>query len=155
MKTEYSRTSGASAKVKKPAWWQVYAMLPVLAAGFLLEMRLPLTNTEHILAQLGILFLIYGFLQAWLKANRRALMGLDEEHGEWRIRVYEIPPAETAHAARSAHRQRPLIQVPETEVKGVLSTTFEMDEEGSLPVGSEMFYSEEMFNTKETKDTKV
>ncbi len=110
------------AKVRKPQWWQLYVMIPMLLALFLPEMRLPLTSTEHILAQLGILFLIYGFVQVWLRANRRALMGLDEQQGEWQVRVYTIPPARMP-----AKSEAPLFRLPAAGLKGVLDNTFEME----------------------------
>ena len=141
-----------ASKKMKPSWWQLYAMLPVLVGLFLLEMRLQLTGTENTLAQLGILGLVYGFMHLWLRANRRALMGLDEEHGEWRARVYEFPPVELPNAdgARRRTGARPLLQVPDAGLKGVLSTTFEMDEleaDTAFPAGSDITYREEVFNT--------
>ena len=45
-------------------------------------MRLPLTDTEHILAQIGIVALMYACVHAWLGANRRALMEPEIEQGE-------------------------------------------------------------------------
>ncbi len=118
-----------SPKKIKPQWWQLYAMLPVLVGAFLLEMRLPFTNTEHIIAQLAILWLIYMYVHLWLRANRRALMGLDEDpdprQGEWRIRVYEIAPKELLKHAGGA----PVLQMPQAGLKGVLSTTFDIDEQ--------------------------
>jgi hypothetical protein len=111
---------------RSPQWWQVYVMLPLLVSLFLLEMRLPLTHTEHIVAQLGILFLIYGFIHLWLRANQSAWNGLGEgfdgPRGEWQVKVYEIPPVRLSASKQDA---RPLIQVP-PEIDGVLSDTFQM-----------------------------
>jgi hypothetical protein len=118
-----------SGNARKPRWWQLYVMLPLLTALFLVEMRLRLTSTEHIIAQLGILGLIYGSVHIWLQANRRALMGLDEEHAEWRVRVYQFPPAAlaTPSTAQSSSGERHTARLPQVEVKGVLSTTFELE----------------------------
>ncbi len=137
-----------SAKAKKPQWWQLYVMLLVFAGLFVLEIRLGLTGTLNILAQLGILFLIYAFIQLWIRANRRALMGLDEERGEWQLKIYEVTAADLARTREAAKRieSRPLFSLPEREVKGVLSTTFEIDESESsagIPVDSEALYSHE------------
>jgi len=44
--------------------------LPLLLGLFLPEMRASLTETEHIIAELGILCLVVGFTQLWLRANR-------------------------------------------------------------------------------------
>ncbi len=140
-----------SSRKNKPQWWQVYAMLPVLAGLFLLEMRLPLSSTGHIIAQVGILVLVYSFIHIWLRVNRRALMGLDEESGKWMFRVYEFPPVEKVGKRME---ERPIFQIPDAGLKGVLSTTFEMDEreqETAFPAGSEVLYSEELLTTKDTK----
>jgi hypothetical protein len=144
------------AKRNQPKWWLLYLMLPILAAAFLLEMRLRLTSTEHILAQLGILFVIYGFVHWWLRANSSALMHLDEPEGTWQIRVYEIPPAELPRASNSQGKLGSSFPLPDAETKGVLSTTFEMDpvdEDSVFQAGSEMLYSEEILNVKETRDS--
>lgn len=140
--------SAVSRKAKKPQWWQLYVMLPVLAALFVLEIRLGLKGAANIIAQLAILFLVYSFMQLWTRANHRALMGLDEERGEWQFKVYEITSADLARARAAAQRAepRPLFHLPEREVKGVLSTTFEIDDSEShagIPVDSEALYSRE------------
>ena len=149
------QASAKRAKARKPQWWQLYAMLPLLAVLFLLEMRLPFTSTEHIIAQLGLLWLIYWFVQVWMRANRRALMGLDEEpdeqEGHWRIRVLEFPATE-ASALQGRNRERqPMLHLPESGLKGVLSTTFEMDERDSdsvFPAGPGIRYSDEVVSNE-------
>ncbi len=124
-----------SANKSHAKWWQLYIALPVLVGLFVIEIRLPLTNVENIAAQIGILLLIYGFIHLWLRANRRALLGVDEEHGEWRIRVYEIPPAQLPpiHDVENGHEPRPMFQFPEAGLKGVLSDTFELEDSGEEP----------------------
>ena len=144
-------------KKHEPHWWQLYVMLPVLAGLFVLEIRLGLTGTVNIAAQLGILFLVYALIQLWIRANRRALMGLDEEPGEWQFKVYEVTAAGLARAHEAAGRveSRPLLQLPEGELKGVLSTTFEMDEfeqDSAFPVGSEILQTEHILNVRQSKD---
>ncbi len=118
-----------SSEKRHPQWWQVYVMLPLLVALFLVEMRLPFTHTEHVIAQIGIMLSIYGFIHLWLRANRRALMGIDEEQGEWQIKVYEIPPAQSPALddGRNGNSPRPMFQFPESGLKGVLSDTFELE----------------------------
>jgi hypothetical protein len=140
-----------SAKAKKPQWWQLYLMLPLLAGLYLPEMRLRITSTEHIIAQLGILGLIYAFLRIWMQANRRALMGIDEDQGEWRFRVYEFPATESSAGRNGTRATGPLLHLPEAGVKGMLSTTFELDEHepgSGLPAGSEVLYSERIFSPR-------
>lgn len=141
-----------SSESNKPQWWQLYVGLPLLVGLYIPEMRLHLTTTEHIVAQMGILALIYVFLHAWMRGNRRALMGLDERAderlGEWRIMVYEVPSAEPPKADRT-RLAKPLLQLPEGGVKGVLSTTFERDDcedEPRYPARMEGLFSDEVLN---------
>ena len=42
-----------SSETKNPKWWQLYVMLPLLVGLFWPEMQAHLTETEHIIAQLG------------------------------------------------------------------------------------------------------
>lgn len=118
-----------SSKKRHPQWWQLYLGLPLLVGLFWPEMQLALTATENVIAQLGILFLIFGFMQWWMHANRSALMGLDEEEGKWEFRVYQVPPASfrTLDDIELHPKARPLLQIPAAGIKGVLSDTFEWD----------------------------
>lgn len=124
-----------SSEKKNPKWWQLYVMLPLLVGLFWPEMQARLTETEHIIAQLGILCLIFGCVHVWMRANHSALLHMDEEHGTWRLHVYVIPPEELGAGAEMGNRMstRPLLQVPASGLKGVLSDTFELEapEEGS------------------------
>src|SRR5512143_3090320 len=118
-----------SSETKNPKWWQLYVMLPLLVGLFWPEMRAPLTETEHAIAQLGILCLIFGFVQLWMRANRSALLHMDAEQGNWRIRVYEILPEQPRAAEDTENhlRTRPLLQIPASGLSGVLSDTFELE----------------------------
>jgi hypothetical protein len=138
---------------RSPRWWQLYIMLPLLVGLYLPEMRLHLSRTEHILAQLGILALIYAYLHIWMRANRRALMGLDEELGEWRVRVYEIPSAQLLAGAHRAPGARRRSQLPESEIKGVLSTTFELDDseaDSALPASPDTAISADLLKSSDS-----
>ena len=138
-------------KKGKPQWWQLYVGVPVLVGLFIPEIWLGLPGGLNILAQLAILFSIFMFLQGWMRANRRALMGLDEQHDEWRIRVYEIPPA----VEMGLDRREDAGALPRSsgwEVRGVLDTTFQMDESEeatAFPIGSEISYAEQIRNIKD------
>jgi len=133
---------------KHPKWWQLYVILPLLVGLFWPEMRAALTEPEHVIAEIGILFLIFGFVQVWLRANRSALMNLDEEEGQWRIHVYQIPPTEPRAPDDVEQRtsQRPVFQIPVSEIKGVLSDTFEWE----APEGeASVFADQRGFSRKE------
>lgn len=110
-------------------WWQLYVVLPLLVGLLWLEMQIPFTPTEDIIAQLGILCLIFGFTQLWLHANRSALMHLDEQEGKRKIGVDEIPPVslQTFDEVEEPASERPMLHIPAAGLKGVLSNTFEWE----------------------------
>jgi hypothetical protein len=118
-----------STEKKHPKWWQLYVMLPVLVSLFYPETRAALTETGHIIAEVGILFLIFGFVQLWLRANRSALMNLDPAEAGWRISLHEVP-AEQLRAVeemkKSPHPDR-TPERPGREIRGVLGDAFEWD----------------------------
>jgi hypothetical protein len=122
-------------KKRKPQWWQLYIGLPFLCSLFVVEIDLHLSETYDTVLQLAILGLIFLFMQVWLRANRGALLELDERAPErqetWGVRVYESPAAEPVSGATSRRVSRPLVDIPHGEVRGVLATTFEMDAEES------------------------
>ncbi len=111
-------------KTPKPKWWQLYLTFPLLVGLFLLDTRLRLSTGGHEVVQLGSLFLEFGLVQLWLKANSRALTYMDEEEFSRTIHVYEIPPLEPTEVGEESKRGLPL---PPIEIKGVLGNTFEMD----------------------------
>ncbi len=73
------KSSASSLRQNQPQWWQVFLTLPVLIGLFVLLIRMHLQEPVNTLAQLGILVLAYGFIQLWIRANRAAFMGLEEE----------------------------------------------------------------------------
>jgi hypothetical protein len=119
-------------------WWQLYVMLPLLVGLLWLEMQIPLTPTENVIAQIGILFLIFGFVQLWLSANGSALTGLDEDGGRRRSKLYEIPPVfpRTLDDVEDRVSERPMLHIPAAGVKGVLSDTFEWEVPENPPAPS-------------------
>jgi len=88
------------------------------------ENRLNISIRGHQAVQVGIIMLVYGLILLWLKANSVALwkMNLKQYHGT--IRVIQIPPYQLPDAGKD---ERPMFQLPDSEIKGVLSDTFEMD----------------------------
>ncbi len=120
-------------KNRKPPWWQLYVGLPLLSSLFVFEIDLHLDQTDNIILQLMILALIFMFMRVWLRANRGALMEMDEHAPERQephgIHVYQFPPAERVTPTRVTTVRKPLLNIPEGEIRGVLSTTFEMDAE--------------------------
>ncbi len=118
---------------KRPAWWQLYVGLPLLCSLFVFEIDLHLDQTINIVLQLLILGLIFAFTRAWLRANRGALMEMDEHAPErqepYGVQMYHFPAAERVTPRRVTTVVGPRPEFPQGEIKGVLSTTFEMNAE--------------------------
>lgn len=60
--------------LRKPAWWQLYTLVPVLGGLFILEHHAGLSSNWHMAVQVGIVFLIYRLVWQWLSINAYALM---------------------------------------------------------------------------------
>lgn len=106
---------------RRPKWWQVYLSFPLLVALFTLEGRLKLSSGVHLAAQIGILLLVYGLIHLWLKANSVPLSQMDQTPSPTRVTVIPAAPY------RLSGEERPIFQLPDSEIKGVLGDTFEMD----------------------------
>jgi hypothetical protein len=59
---------------RKPAWWQLFTLLPVLAGLFMLEHRAALPSTWHMGVKAGIVCVIYFLVWRWLRFNTYALI---------------------------------------------------------------------------------
>ena len=102
-----------------PKWWQLYLTLPLLIGLFMVDFRLNISPRGHQIAQLGILVFVYWLVHLWLKANQAA-MGKAENAGHPIIITFvQTPP--------NKRRTQPLFHLPDSEVKGLLDNTFEMD----------------------------
>lgn len=105
-----------------PKWWQIYLTLPLLVVLFLVDSRLKISSGGHEAVQIGIVLLVYGLIHLWLKANARALRQMDQGQYRRAIKVVEIPSIQLSDADKHT-----VFQLPDSEVKGVLGDTFEMN----------------------------
>jgi hypothetical protein len=108
----------------RPKWWQIYLTFPLLIALFLLDNRLKLSLHEHQAVQIGILLLVYGLIHLWLKANEAALSNMDRRQFHGTVIVTRIP---SQRLSEPTNDKRPMFQFSNSEIKGILSDTFEMD----------------------------
>jgi hypothetical protein len=108
----------------RPKWWQVYLIVPLLITLFMLDGRLKLSQCGHQIVQLGILVFIYWLVHLWLEANAQALS--NPEHRKFHGTVI-ITRASFHRMADTGGNRSPTLQLPDSEIKGVLSDTFEMD----------------------------
>ncbi len=100
----------------RPKWWQVYLTFPLLIALFVVDSRLKISTRGHQAVQIGIILLVYGLIHLWLKANASVLSERDRIPDHGTFTVIHIPNKD----------KRPMFQLPDSELKGVLSDTFEL-----------------------------
>ena len=115
-----------SSKPIRPKWWLLYLIFPLLIALLSLDIRLQLSTLGHQVIQIGIILLIYGLVHAWLKANARALSATDQTQLDGKIRVIKIQPHELP-MMNYEYKPYSLFQLSDSEIKGTLSNTFEME----------------------------
>lgn len=113
-----------STNYARPKWWQLYLTFPLLIALFVLDHRLNISAGEHQAVQIGIILFIYGLVHLWLKANAAALSKMDQRQYQRTVIVTRVPPYQLPDANSD---KRPLFQLPDSEIKGILSDTFEME----------------------------
>ncbi len=107
-----------------PKWWQVYLTFPLLVALFIFDHSLELSERGHVVVQIGILVFVYWLIHLWLKTNATALSEMDQKQYRNTYTVIRIPPHQLPNANNS---KRPTFQFSNSEIKGTLSNTFEMD----------------------------
>lgn len=69
-------------KYRRPAWWVLYAMVPLLAGLFVVEHRASLSPAGHRFAQVGAVVFTYGLVWLWLRANALRLLWSDQLTGD-------------------------------------------------------------------------
>ncbi len=111
-----------SSSNSRPKWWQLYLIFPLLIVLFIMDSRLKISSRGHQAVQIGIVLLVYGLIHLWLKANAKAFRQIDESQYRRTITVIVFPPIRLSEADK-----HPLLQAPASEIKGVLSDTFEMN----------------------------
>jgi hypothetical protein len=108
----------------RPKWWLLYLTLPLLIVLFAMDNRLGISARGHQLLQIGIVLLVYGLIHLWIRANSTALSKMSREQYHGRVTVIRIPPDRLPGFDKA---ERPMFRLPNSEIKGVLSDTFEMD----------------------------
>lgn len=108
----------------RPKWWQVYLLIPLLITLFMLDGRLKLSQRGHQIVQLGILVFIYCLVHLWLEANAEALSNPEQRKFHGTVIIMRAPFHRMADTDSNGS---PTLQLPASEIKGVLSDTFEMD----------------------------
>ena len=107
----------------RPKWWLLYLTFPVLVGLFVVDARLRISSRGHQAVQIGIVLLVYGLINWWLKENRSALSRMDQKEHSTSFRVIRIPPAELFDSARE---KRSILQLPDSEIQGLLADGMDM-----------------------------
>jgi len=108
----------------QPKWWQLYLIFPLLIALFAVDTRLTLSTLGHQVVQIGSVLIIFGLVHLWLKANASALLKMDQRKYYGKVKVLHVPPYRLVD---TNNYKRPMFQFPDSELKGTLSNTFEID----------------------------
>jgi len=108
----------------QPKWWQLYLIFPLLIALFAVDTRLTLSPLGHQALQIGSVLIIFGLVHLWLKANASALLKMDQRKYYGKVKVLHVPPYRLVD---TNNYKRPMFQFPDSELKGTLSNTFEID----------------------------
>jgi|GEM_PF-956534 len=115
-----------SSQHARPKWWQVYLALPLLVVLLTVDSRLKISTRGHQAVQIAIILLIYGLMHLWVKANAQALREMDQPpHGQG-IRTVHIGPYPLSDS-RKVSTEHLVLLLPDSEIKGLLNDTFEMD----------------------------
>ena len=68
-------------KHRRPEWWLLYALLPLMAGLFAVEHRAALPPGGHTAARVGVVLFIYGLAWLWLRVNAVRQLWSAEETG--------------------------------------------------------------------------
>jgi hypothetical protein len=103
---------------RRPSWWQLWLLLPALGILAFLEARASLSPAGHGAVEVAIIFIVYGLVSVWLRANRARV--LDESRdalAQTRVETVIYSPSEPGIIAGSngnGHRE-PARYVPTHE----------------------------------------
>jgi len=110
----------------RPQWWQLYLTFPLLMALFVVDARLKISVRGHQAVQIGILLFVDGLIHLWLKANASVLSEMDQRHYYQTLTLIRVPVSQLPDAEIGAQRS-PISGLSVSEVKGVLSNTFDIE----------------------------
>ena len=84
----------------KPAWWQLYILVPVMLGLILVEQLDPLPGIASEIVDLSVVVLTFGAMWAWMRINSGLVesdeMEKDESLRDLKITLYD-PQADTSN----------------------------------------------------------
>jgi hypothetical protein len=132
-----------------PRWGILYMIVPLAAGLFWLEMKAPFSETGHRAVDVGIVLLIFGLVELWLRTNRLAFLREDYRKQEkiglqsrlW-VALSEQVPVEEPGASRVEATLPPVGSVGANghgRVSRTLVTAWSASDSGPLPIRHSRF----------------
>ncbi len=136
---------------RRPRWGLLYVIVPLAAGLFWLEIKAPWPKAEHRAAEVGIVLLVFGLVELWLRANWLAILNedykkqkkSDRQNRRWVILREEIPGEEPC----GSPVEPDLVPVVRAAVNGhgrvprTLVTAWSSSDSGLLPIQHSRFDS--------------
>ncbi len=91
---------------RKPAWWLLYLLVPVVIGLLIVDQELVLSLLGHQIVQLGILFVFIGLVVFWIRSNSAALVRKEKPNALSLIITVDDPCA--ADRRKTAERKQEL-----------------------------------------------
>jgi hypothetical protein len=98
-------------KHRRPAWWLLYALPPLMAGLLALEHRAALPPGWHTAVRVGVVLFIYGLAWLWLRVNAVRQLWSAEETGTRGRAVEAHGAATSAPGARFIRRRADIIDM--------------------------------------------
>lgn len=145
-----------------PKWGILYVIVPLVAGLFGLEMKAPLPEAGHRIAQVCVILLTYGLVALWLRANRLAILNegyrKQKKNGRqsrrWIIHREELSEEETGSSSVQPALP-PVVNVGangQGRVPRSLVTMWSSSDSGPLPIQHSEFDSQMNVGTEETDE---
>ncbi len=90
-------------KTRKPAWWQLYLLVPIMLGLVALEALRPLPGVSDQIVDAAIVLLFFGSMLFWVHANGGLLERYYMEHDEpydFKVTLYAPPPGESPYSVQ-------------------------------------------------------
>jgi hypothetical protein len=99
---------------QKPAWWQLYLIVPIMVGLAVLESKFSLPGISSELADLLIVFFAFSAMFVWVQINRGLIeydeIQKDRSLDHLKVTVYE-PPAQTEDEEKDQEHWQPNLSI--------------------------------------------
>lgn len=63
----------------RPKWWLLYLALATILGAYVLEVKRPYSQADHVWIEAGLIILLYITVMAWISANQVGLLTIDRK----------------------------------------------------------------------------